>query len=616
MGKSNRVRAEKSAASVLKVPAKKTKNNGSSKIYSIVIALVAVFVVATIVLSSIASSGVLLRNTKAMKSKNYTITGSMFKYMVLSEYDSFLTNYSSYLSYFSLDTSKPLDDQAYGTGNETAFLGQMASGATWLDFFVEPVKSQAEQILIYCELADEKGITLDDEDKANIDEAIALIEADALKSGYTLEVYVATLYGNGIKVKDLRKTMELSTLAGKAAEAVDEELLAGITADEVKAKYDANPKGYDVVEYVGYTIGVSLKTFAKDHLSGYDGKTDLTADQKNQLKGPYGEKIKELKDKAESFTEYKSAEEFIKDIILDVAKENFDSLYKTEALADADKIAEADLALVKDKMIESVIAEVNRGDDTTADDTVEKDGTYSAYGINLTANASKAVDNVKKNLFTAVSSAKETYVVKKQKYDENSEFAKWAFEADRKACASKLIYSGDDFKGEELNTDNGYFSADIYYIEAPQHPDTTLAKDVAYMTFATKDAAQKAIDAIKAGEKLTLERFEAVAKEQNAVSNGFFEDYLKGQVEYNGYEEWLYDENTLVGAYTQTPLANAATNATEYAIFFYVENGNEAWYIDVQNEIFVDDYQTYFSPLKEKYEVTELNDKVVAKLGI
>ena len=617
MGKSNRVRTEKSAAAALKVPNKKTKKNKSSVGYSIAIVLVALFVLVTIAITVITSSGILLRSTKAMKSKNYAITGSMFKYMVLSEYDSFLTNYSSYLSYFSLDTKKALSEQAYGAGNETAFLGKMKEGSTWLDYFVEPVKSQAEQILIYCEEADARGITLNDDDKVKIDEAIALIEADATKQGYSLDAYITLLYGDGTKVKDIRKTMELSTLAGKAAEALDEELVAGITADEVKARYDANTQKYNVVEYASYSISVSLKEFAKDNLLGYDGSKALTDEQKQQVSEAYGKKIEELKEKAEGFTEYESAEKFLEDILLDAANEAFDSLYKTENLADADKLSEDNLKIVKKGMVESVLGEVKRGDDTTSDSTVENNGTITAYGITLTTNAAKAVDNIKKSLFTSMNTANDTYSVKKQKYDEKSEFAKWAFEADRKHGAVKIIHSGDGKKDDgSINTANGYFTANIYYIETPQHADTTLSKDVAYMTFATKDAAQKAIDAIKAGAKPTLASFEAVAKEQNAVTNGFFENYLKGQVEYNGFEEWLYDEHTLVGAYTQVPLANAATNATEYAVFFYVENGNEAWYIDVENEIFVEDYQAYFTPLKEKYAVTDLNTKVLGKLGI
>ena len=47
----------------------------------------------------------------------------------------------------------------------------------------------------------------------------------------------------------------------------------------------------------------------------------------------------------------------------------------------------------------------------------------------------------------------------------------------------------------------------------------------------------------------------------------------------------------------------------------YVDNGDEAWYIDVQNDIFVDDYQAYYNTLTEKYPLTT-NEKVIAKVEI
>ena len=307
MGKSNRVRAERVASATTKAPAKKTNNNKSSKSYSIAIILVAVFVLVTIIVTAVISSGILMRSAKAMKSEHYTITGTMFKYMVLSSYDDFLTNYQSYLSYFSLDTSKPLAEQTYGTGSEASLLG--AFEGTWLDYFVDPVRTQSEQILIYCEEARDRGISLDDSDKTNIDEAIALIEADATKQGYTLDAYISLLYGKGMKVKDIRKTMELSTLAGKAAEAVDVDLVAGITADEVKAKYDANPLNYNVVDYVSYSVGVSFKNLATEVIDGYDGKSELTEEQKQTVLVKYKEKIAEAKEERQKSAEDVKIEE-------------------------------------------------------------------------------------------------------------------------------------------------------------------------------------------------------------------------------------------------------------------------------------------------------------------
>ena len=66
---------------------------------------------------------------------------------------------------------------------------------------------------------------------------------------------------------------------------------------------------------------------------------------------------------------------------------------------------------------------------------------------------------------------------------------------------------------------------------------------------------------------------------------------------------------------TRPFLANATQDATEYAIFFYVENGDELWNIDVKNDIFVDDYQEYYDALVEKYPITK-NDKIIGKIEL
>ena len=613
MGKSNRVRAERATAVATKASAKKAKEKKTSRIYSIVIAAVALFVLATIVISVVISSGFIMRTSKAMKSENYAITGNMFKYMVISSYDDFLSQYSSYLSYFSLDTKKPLAEQQYGAGSETAFLGNFEG--TWLDYFVEPVKSQAEQILIYCEEADARGIALEDADKENIDAAMDAINQEATNAGYSLDAYVAYVYGDGMKTKDIRATMELSTLAAKAAEAVDGELMGGITAEEVKAKYEANTLKYDVVDYLNYSVEVSFDDLALEVLDNYDGKSELTDAQKATVLEKYKEEIAKAKEKVESFKAYTDAETFLNAVLRDVANESFDEFYETEALASADKLSEKDLATVKAELVKKVLSEIAAAEKEPADDTVETNGTFVAYGVTVTSNAAKSVDNIKTKLFSTLESAKESYGTNKANHKENDDFSKWAFDEVRKNNDRTVISTGDGSKEGEIKNENGYFVANVYFLEATRYPDKTPSKDVAYMSFATRDDALKAIEAIGAGEKLDLARFEAIAQEKGAAANGLFENYVEGQISYNGFEDWLYDDATIVGSYTATPLANATQNASEYAVFFYVDNGDELWNIDVKNDIFVDDYQVYFDALVEKYPITK-NDKIIAKVEL
>ncbi len=609
MGKSNRVRAER-AAEVTKAPAKKSKEKRTSRIYSVIIAAVALFVLTVIVISVVAGvSKAIYRNAEAMESENYAITGNMFRYLVKSEYESFLNQYSSYLSYFSLNRNKPLADQQYGTGSETAFLGEFEG--TWLEYFVEPAREQAKQILIYCEEADARSITLDDDDKKSIDDAVAAIESELLKQGHTFETY----YGNSMKQKDVRSIIELSTLAAKAAEALDEEIVNAITAEEIKTKYENNTDKYDVVDYLNYSIKVSFNDIAAEEIDGYDGKSELTDAQKETVLPAYEKAIKEAKAKAEGFKAYTDAEQFLLAALNDTAGKSFDKLYKSEALATADALSKDDLAALKAAMIKEVIEEAREEAAEPSDDTVEDNGKFSAYGIAITKNAATSVDNIKKKLFSSVASANELYGTQKANRQDKDDFSDWAFADVRNVGDRTVISVGDGSKGDDIKNETGTFSTTIYFLEATRRPDTTLSKDVAYMAFDTRDAAIAAIDAIGAGEKPTLSSFEAVAKEKGAVANGLFEDYVEGQLSYNGFEEWLYDDETLVGSYTLTPLANATENATEYAVFFYVENGEELWALDVKSDIFVENYQEKYKELEETHSIT-VDDIVIDKVEI
>ena len=85
------------------------------------------------------------------------------------------------------------------------------------------------------------------------------------------------------------------------------------------------------------------------------------------------------------------------------------------------------------------------------------------------------------------------------------------------------------------------------------------------------------------------------------------------EITYNGFDAWLYADGRKIGDYTETALANAASEATEYAVFCYVADGDEAWYIDVKNVIYTEDYEALYNGLKEKYSVT-VKSNVLSKV--
>ncbi len=611
MGKSNRVRTKR-AEEAIKNPlkTKNQKKGAPSWLYSAIAIAVAVIVLMIAVLSAVSSSGFVKRSTKAVYSENYTIDANVFQYMLSAEYQQFLTDYSSYLTYLSLDTTKDLDKQTFGGADGTAYdatlLGEFKG--TWHEYFVSRVTEQAEQLLIYCEEADARGIKLESSDLAEVNSALLSMELMAQAYGYSLDGYVAANYGAGIKAKDVRKAMEISTLAAKCASLVDEEIIDAITDEEIAAKYDANKKDYNVVDYVYYTFKVDFEEIAKEIISGYDGKTKLTAEQEATVLEEYKSRIATAKENAKKLEAAKTVEKFLDIIFNDHADKKFDELYKTEALADADKLGEEALANVKASMIAKAIEEIKAGKTEAEKDSVKsEDGAaYTAYGETVTEKAAVAVDSIKQDLFAALNSVKKSSTVEKLGYDENDQISKWSFEEGRAVNDTKLITLGDGAEdGAEITNKKGSFDASVYMMKATEYCDKTLSKNVAYMTFGTKEAAENAIKALGEAEKLDAKTFETIAADRKASASGAFDNYLKGQLSYLGFDEWLYNAETAVGSYTKTPLANAEKDATEYAVFYYIEDGDEAWYIDVQAAIYAEDYETMYDALVEKYPVKE-----------
>ena len=199
MGKSNRIRAkhaEKKIVTPVKVKAKQKKGM-PLWLSSAIAGIVALAVLFVCVMGVISSNGVIKRNNKALYTENFKISENMLSYIFQNQYANFTSSYSSQLASIGFDTTKSLKDQAY---DETS---------TWYDYFVNSSIEEASQILLFCEEAYARGIELDDAEIASIDAEIASINETALLYGYTSgDSYISYNYGEGMKLKDVKKIME------------------------------------------------------------------------------------------------------------------------------------------------------------------------------------------------------------------------------------------------------------------------------------------------------------------------------------------------------------------------------------------------------------------------
>lgn len=153
-----------------------------------------------------------------------------------TEYQNFVSSYSSYLSYFGLDTTLPLSEQEYEPGK------------TWEQYFLESAISGLEQNYALAQYAAANGYELSEEDKAVI-ESITATEGDFYEE-YTAggfasaDEYIQTYFGKGTDAAAYQEYNRMYFAAADCYYAKVDELTAALSEEDVLAHYEANADNY------------------------------------------------------------------------------------------------------------------------------------------------------------------------------------------------------------------------------------------------------------------------------------------------------------------------------------------------------------------------------------
>ena len=102
-----------------------------------------------------------------------------------------------------------------------------------------------------------RGIELGDEDYRLIDENIDALRTRAADEGYPVQTYAALLYGPGVRLKDIRRALEMSQLAAKCAEIIEQEISGGVTAENIDAYYEENKTRFWTADFLSYTFSAT-----------------------------------------------------------------------------------------------------------------------------------------------------------------------------------------------------------------------------------------------------------------------------------------------------------------------------------------------------------------------
>lgn len=393
MGKGNRERVLRAQDQLNRPQTQVQKKQTRSWVATAVTILVVAVIIGSLLLSSLHSSGLMMRSSKAMTSDNYTVNGSMMSYFFNSAYSEFVTQYGSIISYFGLDTSTSLKTQECGL---------LDDGSTWYDYFMDMATAQAQQLLVLCEAADARGLKLDDADYEEIDEAIEALESSAASYGYTTKAYITAMYGTGVNEKDIRACMELLLLSNKAATEASEEFLDAITAEEIQTYFDENPESFLKVDYLVTSFEAKEETVKSED---YDTVPEYDA-AAAAAKEAYEAAKAEALAKAEAYHGLSKVEDFLDKLTADIT-DKYDGYYDADETLTAEereaKEKSAIAADLGDATVEGYTyadptaedaAELDKwlfdearkvGDTFVLEDEDEDAGTYTVYAYCLTA---------------------------------------------------------------------------------------------------------------------------------------------------------------------------------------------------------------------------------------
>lgn len=305
-GKRNSLKRERdfenNTDAILERQKSKEKKNSFDKSVAIVCVILAIIIAGVLVVTALNEAGVFLRGKTAVEVEDVEVDATMMSFFLNDYILKWYNENSSMLAYYSIDLSSDLRSQTYGKGYETYFLGEYTG--TWFGYFRDTVLKQVESYVVYAKAAKDAGMSLDAEDKADIDELLAGIKSNlkAVGAGY------GDWYGRGVKKSDIRKCYELVFLADKYAEYKVDELESALEKDDSAAlKYVENNKSeFYSADYLSFVIDLSSKNYEND--AAYD---EAVAAAKAEAA-----KIAEAKTPADFFTlvdAYKAANKTSKD---------------------------------------------------------------------------------------------------------------------------------------------------------------------------------------------------------------------------------------------------------------------------------------------------------------
>ena len=258
------------------------KKAKSKRRYTIAVICAVLFIILVLVMNS----NLMNTATTALTVGGKSFSPAEVTYNYAGDYYSWANTYGSYASIFGLDTSYGLS----GLASQECQMTESGEG-TWKDYFIEQAESSLQQLVALEKYADENGISLDEEEIAEVEESFASLNDTAKSYGYAnANKFLSANYGKGVTVAIAEKMEKLSSLASKAYNALSDSY--EFTDAEIEEYYEANKDDYDTFSYVYCQINAET-----EEVEGEDGEvteevTDATLETAKAAADAVAEAVK------------------------------------------------------------------------------------------------------------------------------------------------------------------------------------------------------------------------------------------------------------------------------------------------------------------------------------
>lgn len=649
------------------------------------IVLVAVILVGSISLIAIYENGVILRARTALKSDHYKISGTMMQYYYYYQYQQTYSYYyqmaesylgsADYISYFgwNLNANFAHDDEL----NNACKLGttlkdengkdkkdehgntlydseaiNLRGGTiyTWWDYFMDLALDQAREVLVFCEAAYVAGYTslnsLNPDARNDIDKVIKDLKKAASDAGYTTSGYLTQLYGNGVTINDVRKALELSSIASEYTLLVEEKFGDQVTSDQINAEYAENKYNYQHADALSIAIELHYDEILEKYVDklGEDYEDAEYNEAVAKADKEYTVRLAHLQAIAPKFAEAKQNEELYRDLVAEI----YSYMYYFDAYVEKTD---------KDILIEDAVKDAVEFLETMTDETkIEEDDPLHeriasfvygdmdllpyediAYEKGALGNwAFKALNQKVGNvlvLITELDGTEKVYAYPELEYvdveadkddDHDHEDEKEEDTSDKKEEDKDSDKVTSEHAGKE-------YTFRAYYMQKPGARDEYKALDIGFILTTVQNhnhkegeevdhdhidaeaVSEKYLEELLAKSELTPEIFEQYAKDQGAESYDVLEDYLKGNFGYDEFDDWAFAEGSRVGKGAVLPIyGENTTDPAYYVVVYCFAEGEEAWYTAVKEDLVHERYSSWETERTETFtKRITLNDSLV-----